>query len=477
MRNHAPLLPYVIAFWMGTALGIGTLELGEFTLFIWVVSGIWIGFKWSLKFTHIRFVFFIGCTLLGYFRANSFIVNVPKKSGDLIVLSLQSCKPKPLNYGKNIYGYAKTREMGKVAIVWPSRIEFPSRESVALGIWTPFGDKKIGTFDIKAYYESLGCDGVFTPIESMRLDSIPSLSTVYRLKMKNNLIEADIENPALGFILGLTTGDKSMLSRNVKDLFARAGLSHLLAVSGYHVGLVGFIPLLFLRSRRRDIRYLSAIGLAGIWAFIIACGSPWSAIRSGIMVTVAIVGKLTSRYVQPWQTLCVAAWIVALIDPYAPQQLGTQLSFAATAGILAVVTKPKWLVVRIPIAAQISTLAWLALAFKKVPIFFLPLNIIASIVVTIVGVIIGLGNFTVLINQSVGNKILKFGGLVVGKSILYLERIDSIAPLAMNINSTGNFLAASLVGIAWLLKDTIPSLMSRLISGSGVLFLILSLVS
>ena len=195
------------------------------------------------------------------------------------------------------------------------------------------------------------------------------------------------------------------------------------------------------------------------------------------MVTVAIVGKLTSRSVQPWQTLCVAAWIVALIDPYAPQQLGTQLSFAATAGILAVVTKPKWLLVRIPIAAQISTLAWLALAFKKVPIFFLPLNIIASVVVTIVGVIIGLGNFTVLINQSVENKILKFGGLVVGKSILYLERIDSIAPLAMNINSTGNFLAASLVGVAWLLKDTIPSLMSRLISVSGVLFLLISLMS
>ena len=134
MRNHAPLLPYVIAFWMGIALGIGTLELGEFILFIWVVSGIWMGFKWSLKFTHIRFVFFIGCTLLGYFRADSFIVHVPNKSGDLIVLSLQSCKPKPLNYGKNIYGYAITREMGKVGIVWPSRIEFPSRECVALGI-------------------------------------------------------------------------------------------------------------------------------------------------------------------------------------------------------------------------------------------------------------------------------------------------------------------------------------------------------
>jgi len=477
MRTHAPLLPYVIAFWVGTSLGVGKLEAWNFILIIWIISGCWIGFRWSLQFTGYRFIFFIACSALGFLRANIYVVNVPYKSGDYIVLTLKSCKPKPVNYGRNIYGYASTREIGKVGIIWPNEIQFPSTESIALGIWKPFEEKKLGNFDVKAYYESLGCNGVFRPIESLSIDSNIPISSIYRLTMINNLVGAGVEKHALGFMLGLSTGDKSLLSRKVKDLFARAGLSHLLAVSGYHVGLVGFIPLLFLRSRRREIKYLSGFGLAAIWTFIIACGSPWSAIRSGIMLTVAIAGKWASHSVLPWQALCVAAWIVAWIDPYAPQQLGTQLSFAATAGILSVVSKPKWLMLRIPIAAQTATLAWLALAFQKIPIFFLPLNVIASVIVTFIGAIIGLGSFTIKIDPVVGNAILNFGGLITGGSIQALEWFDQSTHLVMNVDSVGNFIAASISGVAWLLKDTIPFMLSRLISATAILFLSFILLS
>ena len=477
MRTHAPLLPYVFAFWMGTSLGIGKLEAWNFILITWIISGCWIGFRWSLQFTSYRFIFFIACSALGFLRASIYVVNVPYKSGDFIVLTLKSCKPQPLKYGKNIYGYANTREIGKVGIIWPNEMEFPSTESIALGIWKPFEDKKLGNFDVKAYYESLGCNGVFRPIKSLSLESNIPISSIYRLTMINNFVDAGVEKHALGFMLGLSTGDKSLLSREAKDLFARAGLSHLLAVSGYHVGLVGFIPLLFLRSRRREIKYLSGFGLAGIWTFIIACGSPWSAIRSGIMLTVAIAGKWASKSVLPWQTLCVAAWIVAWIDPYAPLQLGTQLSFAATAGILSVVSKPKWLMLRIPIAAQTATLAWVAFFFQKVPIFFLPLNVIASVIVTFIGAIIGLGSLATTIDPLVGNAILKFGGLIIGESIQALEWLDKSTHLEMNVDSTGHFIAASLSGMAWLLKDIIPYMLSRLLSVTAILFLFFKLLS
>ena len=477
MRTHAPLLPYVVGFWLGTSLGLGKLVAWDFILIIWIISGCWIGFKWSLKFTLYRFIFFVACSALGFLRASSHVANVPYKSGDLIVLTLKSCKPQPVHYGRNIYGYASTREVGKVGIIWPNQIKFPSTESIALGIWKPFEDKKLGSFDVKAYYESLGCNGVFRPVKSLSLDRSIPISSTYRLTMKNNLEEAGVEKHALGFMLGLSTGDKSLLSRKTKDLFARAGLSHLLAVSGYHVGLVGFIPLLFLRSRRREIKYLSGFGLVGIWTFIIACGSPWSAIRSGIMLTVAIAGKWSSQSVLPWQALCVAAWIVAWIDPYAPQQLGTQLSFAATAGILSVVSKPKWLMLRIPIAAQIATLAWLASVFQKVPIFFLPLNVIASVLVTFIGATIGLGSFAMTIDPVMGNAILSFGGLITRKSIQALQWIDKSIPLEMNIDSVGHFIAASLSGVAWLLKDTIPFMLSRLISATAILFFVINLLS
>jgi hypothetical protein len=180
---------------------------------------------------------------------------MPYKSGDFIFSTLKSCKPQPVNYGRNIYGYARTKEIGKVGIIWPNEIKFPATESIALGIWNLFEEKKLGNFDVKSYYEILGCNGVFRPIKSLSLDSNIPISSIYRLTMINNFVAAGVEKYALGFMFGLSTGDKSHLSREAKDLFARAGLSHLLAVSGYHVGLVGFIPLLFLRSRRREIKY------------------------------------------------------------------------------------------------------------------------------------------------------------------------------------------------------------------------------
>ncbi len=472
MKTHAPLLPYVIAFWLGTCLGLCALSVGHFILIVWTIAGCWIGFKWSLHFTLNRFLLFLVCSGLGFVRASNYLERVTTQEGDLVVLSLKSCKPQPIQHGRNIYSYARTNDLGKVGLVWPNSLPFPSANSVAIGRWYPYKEAQVGTFNVKRYYESLGCNGVFIPLHSILTDSAFPISTSYRLKMKNRLEIAGVDKHALGFMMGLSTGDKSLLSTKVKSLFSKAGLSHLLAVSGYHVGLIGFVPLLFIRSRRRELKFMSGFGLVVIWSFILACGSPWSAIRSGIMVTVSVVGKLASQSVHPWQALCVAAWIVAWIDPYSPQQLGTQLSFAATAGILTVVSKPKWLLIRIPIAAQLSTLAWLACVFQTLPIFFLPLNVIASLLVSVVGALIGLGSMALCIHTEVGNGMLRLGGFVASKSIEGLERLESMTHLEMTVVSPDNFVAASLSGVAWLFKDTIPLLLSRCVSGAALCYVV-----
>lgn len=107
------------------------------------------------------------------------------------------------------------------------------------------------------------------------------------------------------------------------------------------------------------------------------------------MVTVGCIGKWSGRRILPWQGFALAAWVVAWVDPWAPQQLGTQLSFVATAAILAVISNPKWLILRIPIAAQTATMAWTATTFYQLPIWFLPFNVIASPIVTCIGALIG----------------------------------------------------------------------------------------
>ncbi|HIB78334.1 MAG TPA: ComEC/Rec2 family competence protein [Flavobacteriales bacterium] len=479
MRTHAPLLPYTIALWLGCTFGLNGVTALSYVFYTWLILGCWIAFGWKYSFTSLRMLLFLVCGFIGFGRSCFEIHNRPYPDGGVHLMTITSCKPLAVSHGENIYGYGKTEEVGKVAFIWPKQIKFPSSKLRALGKWEEFPPpSKYRSFDFRKYYESLGCRGVFKPAyTSEKALQLPkTFPELFRSKMASIIERAEVETPADGFLMGLSTGDKSMINREMKDLFANAGLAHLLAVSGYHVGLVGFIPLLLLRSRRREIRWIAMIGLMLIWAFIIACGSPWSAVRAGIMISVGCLSRWFGRSILPWQSLALAAWVVVWIDPWAPQQLGTQLSFAATAGILAVVSSPKWLILRIPIAAQSATMAWAASAFNQLPILFLPLNVLASLVVTLVGVLLGLGAGLSGVYPSLSNELVMIGGNVVNQCLVYLQRINDVIPLAYEIKSSQMYIVASVAVWGWLLSSTIPQMLARIISATAVAFVTLNLL-
>jgi ComEC/Rec2-related protein len=421
---------------------------------------------------------------MGIFRSFVEIQNKPFPDGEEHTFMMTSCQPPPVRFGKYIYGYGSTRKVGKVAFKWPSEMVFPDIETTVVGNWQEFPEQtEQSSFDVRGYYEGLGCRGLFIPRGTIAsrdlprsIEQIHALPFFYRKRMKTKLESAGIPQPAAGFMLGLSTGDKSWIPKKTKELFSRAGLAHLLAVSGYHVGIVGCFPLLFLRSRRREVRWLSSFGLIGIWLFIVACGSPWSAVRSGIMVTVACIGKWSGRHLLPWQGFAAAAWVVAWVDPWAPQQLGTQLSFVATASILAVISNPRWLIVRIPIAAQTATMAWTATTFHQLPIWFLPFNVIASPIVTFVGSLIGFGSLLGEFYPSIGNTLLMCGGHIAKYAIELLSSFDSSHPLAMQLESGKAFVGTSLVTMGWLFQSTIPMLLARILSTTAVAYATISLI-
>ena len=421
---------------------------------------------------------------MGIFRSFVEIQNKPFPDGEEHTFMMTSCQPPPVRFGKYIYGYGSTRKVGKVAFKWPSEMVFPDIETTVVGNWQEFPEQtEQSSFDVRGYYEGLGCRGLFIPRGTIAsrdlprsIEQIHALPFFYRKRMKTKLESAGIPQPAAGFMLGLSTGDKSWIPKKTKELFSRAGLAHLLAVSGYHVGIVGCFPLLFLRSRRREVRWLSSFGLIGIWLFIVACGSPWSAVRSGIMVTVACIGKWSGRHLLPWQGFATAAWVVAWVDPWAPQQLGTQLSFVATASILAVISNPRWLIVRIPIAAQTATMAWTATTFHQLPIWFLPFNVIASPIVTFVGSLIGFGSLLGEFYPSIGNTLLMCGGHIAKYAIELLSSFDSSHPLAMQLESGKAFVGTSLVTMGWLFQSTIPMLLARILSTTAVAYATISLI-
>jgi competence protein ComEC len=133
----------------------------------------------------------------------------------------------------------------------------------------------------------------------------------------------------------LLLGRREYLDPGVRDRFARAGLAHLLAISGMHVGLLSGSLLLLASalpiSRRRAI--LSTIALTA--AYLVLIGAPASALRAGTMISLALVAHLLQRPSSAPTIVAGAAFAILAFRPLAILDPGFQLSFAGVLGIFA----------------------------------------------------------------------------------------------------------------------------------------------
>ena len=188
-----------------------------------------------------------------------------------------------------------------------------------------------------------------------------------------------------GLLLGIFGGDKKAVSPEIRQAFQHLGLAHLLAVSGYHVGLVACVFLVLLRAQNRWVKRGSFMGVFVSWCFVMACGSPVSGLRSWLMLT--LVWGLMVRGKRPlaWEAFGIAGVLACLADVNLPLQLGTQLSFIATGSLLALAGHKRagWIV---PWRAQWATSLLTVPTFPIWPIWFYPMNLIAGVVMLALGV-------------------------------------------------------------------------------------------
>jgi competence protein ComEC len=137
---------------------------------------------------------------------------------------------------------------------------------------------------------------------------------------------------ARGFVLG---EDGDLDAATVED-FRRAGLSHLLAVSGQNVALLGLLamPLLALFGMPLRTRLLWIV--AAIAVYVPLAGGGPSIVRAGVMGALTLLATFAGRRASRLYTLAIAAIVTLAIDPRIGADVGWQLSFAAVLGILAI---------------------------------------------------------------------------------------------------------------------------------------------
>lgn len=138
-------------------------------------------------------------------------------------------------------------------------------------------------------------------------------------------------------VRAMTTGDRSRITSEVREVYARSGFSHLLAVSGLHTGIVFMLINLLLwwmPLLRRGIVWRNVAVVAGVWLFVAAAGFPASAVRAAVMCSALQFTLAAGQVHSGMNALSLAAFAMLLYNPAWVGDISFQLSFVAVAGIL-----------------------------------------------------------------------------------------------------------------------------------------------
>jgi len=184
-----------------------------------------------------------------------------------------------------------------------------------------------------------------------------------------------------GLLLGMLFGDTGLMAEEEWDAYQRAGVVHLFSVSGLHVatilGLIWFL-LSFLNLRPLIRLILGALVLSGYGFMTGWCAS---ILRASVMALLGLLALTVNRKNDVYNALGAAAWIVLIFQPGELFQVGFQLSFITTVGIIYLTP---WLekkccgkLLAVPLAASLASTPILAYHFSQISLISPLVNIIA----------------------------------------------------------------------------------------------------
>ncbi len=160
----------------------------------------------------------------------------------------------------------------------------------------------------------------------------------------SDLIDQTGQGQEQGVLKALIVGNRNSISKDLREAFNRAGIGHLLAISGLHIGIVATAAFLFFKYLLSHIKLLlwhawtkkGAVILSVIPVFVygMLSGMSPSTQRAVIMVTVFLMAFLFEREHDPMNTLAVAALLILVVHPPSLFSISFQLSFTAVLAII-----------------------------------------------------------------------------------------------------------------------------------------------
>lgn len=221
-----------------------------------------------------------------------------------------------------------------------------------------------------------------------------------RAKLLERLKEEGVEGDAYAVVAAMALGDKSALTKELRNVYSVTGASHVLALSGLHLGIIyTLISFLIVGRRWQTVSQLFCI--LSIWAFVFLVGMSVSVVRSAIMLTVYALLSLGHRDKMSVNTLAFAALVMLLVSPRSLFDIGFQMSFVAVLSILLWLpvfmgvfserflmehrwVKWCWGMVAVSVAAQTGVAPLIAYYFGRFSSYFLLTNFIVIPAATLI---------------------------------------------------------------------------------------------
>ncbi len=208
--------------------------------------------------------------------------------------------------------------------------------------------------------------------------------------MLERLQDLGLSDEALALAQGMLLGDKSALSADMVNAFRTAGMSHIMAVSGLHVGIIMSVIWMLFKPIEWGVTLLAPVRLSTYYIlggvkrisvivitilYVYYIGAPPSAVRAAVMLSLFLLGWMLHRPTSAWRCMILAALVLLAWDPWTICSVGFQLSFLAVIGILLFQPWlgdddiPHWLrLILLSVAAQWLTAPVVAYWFHQVPV-------------------------------------------------------------------------------------------------------------
>lgn len=356
-------------------------------------------------------------------------VSAVEESEGKVQITLEENVVRPLAGGGEGRSFSMSRQIPCVLVSWKTDAteDMPDDRDFKIGSNVTVRGKlelfararNPGEFDSRNYYRGQGVDcrmyGEEVEISGGEVSPLPELLRQIREKAKQNIMRSAAAEDA-GIFSAAVLGDKKALDSEIRDLYQKNGIAHLLAISGLHLSIIGMGGYKLLRKAGLGYKGAGLAGAAFIFCYGAMTGGSPSVVRAVVMMSTGFLASYLGRTYDLLSALSLALLMLVWETPELLTQGGVQLSFGAVfavGGVLPVIQdylgKGRKILGALAVSAaiQLVTLPVILWDFFQFPVYGIFLNLL---VIPLMGGVICSGIGTALL----GGISYKAGALAAG---------------------------------------------------------------